>query len=408
MATDEHDPYIRSVLRFDEYAERRRAQDEVPADEDRFGPIEGSVKKPGPLLPARSPIDWASLTGKEPPEREWIIDHWLPAGEVTLLSGPGGAGKTGVCQALASCVALGSDYVDSVARPRRVLMWACEDSQDELWRRQLAICKWSNTSIETFAEKLYLQSYHGESVELSVPVRDKLERTPMLDELRNQIGDYKADLVILDNIARLYAGNENARYQVSTFIAHLAWAAQATNAAILLLGHPAKQAGSEFSGSTAWEGAVRTRLYLGSKHPDEKPDPNEDEGIPADDGVRYLCKRKANYSTKDYRKIKYVDGVMAPEDIERFQSPGKVDSEYAKGVVLAAMRKLKSMGEVCTTSTSSPGYLPKLARTHNLLDRLSQSHFTATMNEMRRAGLIVVAEVGKYSNRNPKMGLVEK
>lgn len=412
-----------AVLKFGE----TRAQGSVdpeqeppaPVDDGRFAPIEtlhdeatdplvvDSVEPEQPKS-LRSPIRWALLAGKTPPDRDWVINHWIPAGEVTLMSGPGGAGKTGVCQALGSCVALGSDYVDSVPSPKRVLMWACEDSLAELWRRQVAICKWSNTPIEQFEEKLILQSYHGESVELSVPVRDQLVRTKMLEELRQQIGDYKAELVILDNIARLFAGNENARYQVSTFIAHLSWAAQSTNAAILLLGHPAKQVGSEFSGSTAWEGAVRTRLYLGTKHPDEKLDPNSDEGIPADDGMRYLCKRKANYSTKDYRRIQYTDGVMAPEDVERFQTPGKVDSEYAKGVVRSALRQLKSMSEFGVASKSSPSYLPKLAATHKMLDRLSVGHFTAVMNEMRKSGEIVVSQVGVYPNRSPRMGFTEK
>jgi hypothetical protein len=60
-------------------------------------------------------------------------------------------------------------------------------------------------------------------------------------------------------------------------------------------GDPAKAADSEFSGSTAWEGAVRTRLYMGARLPGE-----EESDEPVDDSVRCLCRRKANYSTKDW------------------------------------------------------------------------------------------------------------
>ncbi len=398
----------------------RRNGQAAPLEDDRFAPIDSVPEDDanagpapdGPVvaLPARTPLNWATLATKTPPRREWVIDGWLPAGEVTLLSGPGGTGKTGVCQALGSCVALGSDYLDAVPHARKVLMWAAEDDDNELWRRQTAICKWARTDIEEFQDRFILQSYHGSSVELAVPIHNKVVGTAMLTELREQVGDYGVELVVLDNVARLYAGNENDRYQVSAFISLLAWAVKPTGAAVLLLGHPAKAAGSEFSGSTAWEGAVRTRLYLGSKHPDQqdKKGGEDDEEIPQDEGVRYLCKRKANYSTQDWRRIKYIEGVMCPEDHEGRSKPAQlVSADYAKTIVLHAVRKLKEMGEFGTSSRSSPGYLPKLAKQYDLLANVAYSQFQMAMVELRKEGRLVMATVGQYSNRNPKPGLVE-
>jgi hypothetical protein len=222
----------------------------------------------------------------------------------------------------------------------------------------------------------------------------------MMKELREQIGDYKAEFVILDNIARLYAGNENDRHQVSSFVTMLNYAASPTNAGLALLGHPAKAAGSEFSGSTAWEGAVRTRLFLGSKLPEQK----DDDG--GDDGIRYLCRRKANYSPTDWRRIKYVDGVKIPEDVER-RAPVGIGGDYAKDVVLAAVRKLAQMGEHATASSASTNYLPKLARRFELLDRLTEKQFAGAMNQLRKDGRLVLATVGQYANRTPRSGLVE-
>lgn len=223
----------------------------------------------------------------------------------------------------------------------------------------------------------------------------------MLKELRQQIGDYGAELVLLDNIARLYGGNENNRHQVSTFITLLNWAAEPTKAAVVLLGHPAKAADSEFSGSTAWEGAVRTRLYMGTRLPGE-----EESGEPVDDSIRYLCRRKANYSTKDWRRIQYVNGVMVPESSE-VRPAVVVGKDYAKDVVLAAVRKLTTMNESVTSSTASPNYLPRVAKRFGLLDRLSEKQFGSAMVELRKSGVLTVAKVGQYSNRSPKMGLVE-
>lgn len=375
-----------------------REVEQIARSVARYAP--GKEEQPE-ILPTRAPLDWMALALTAPPARDWVVDHWIPANEVTLLSGPGGIGKTGVAQALASCVAIHREYLDYVPRRRKVLMWAGEDDPGELHRRQIAIAAKLGVELQDFAGNLFLESYHRTQIDLAVLVQGRLTPTAMLTELRQQVGDYGAELVILDNIARLFGGNENDRHQVSSFITMLNHAAEPTNAGIILLGHPAKAAGSEFSGSTAWEGAVRTRLYLGAKLPDE-----QDDGDATDDSIRYLCRRKANYSTKDWRRIKYVEGCMVPESDDR-KPLVVIGGDYAKDTVLAAVRKLAIMGEYGTTSTASPNYLPRLAKKFDLLDRLTSKQFTGAMIELRKAGRLDVVKVGQYSNRSPRMGLIE-
>jgi hypothetical protein len=76
--------------------------------------------------------------------------------------------------------------------------------------------------------------------------------------------------------------------------------------AILMLGHPSRGLNSEFSGSSAWENVARTRLYLGASLPDQK---QEEEPTP---DTRYLSRRKSNYSSKDWRRCSFKDGVLMP------------------------------------------------------------------------------------------------
>ena len=59
-------------------------------------------------------MDWHGLEVLTPPERDWAINGWLGMGHVTLLAGPGGSGKTAVCQSLLSAMSLGYDVIDSV------------------------------------------------------------------------------------------------------------------------------------------------------------------------------------------------------------------------------------------------------------------------------------------------------
>jgi hypothetical protein len=364
------------------------------------------IKAADPAVQRRNrALDWPTLALEPPPPRLWAIDHWLGMGHVTLLAGAGGSGKTSVAQALASCLALNRDYLDNVPATRRVLMWACEDDKHELHRRQLLIANKLGAKLQDFTN-LFVHSYDGEQVELAGLADGRLVAAPMLDELCEQIGDYKADVLVLDNIARLYAGNENDRHQVTNFMAMLTGAAKATNAAVLLLGHPGKALGSEYSGSTAWEGAARARLYLGRTLPD-KEDGEAKEGE-KDDGVRYLCRRKANYSNRDFRRIQYLDGVMVPDDPPEFSRvigtapPG----DFAQDVVARAIRQLGIMGKHGNASTASPDYLPKMAGQYGLLENVSRSAFTSVMRQMELTGKIKLEVVGKYQNRTPKMGYV--
>ena len=192
----------------------------------------------------------------------------------------------------------------------------------------------------------------------------------MLAELTEQVRDYGADYVFLDNIARIYGGNESDRHQVTTFIAWLSAACRP--AGLCLLGHPAKGIGSEYSGSTAWEGAVRARLYLSDRLPDAQGSDDEDQT--PDPGVRYLSRRKSNYSPNDWRRLDYQDGVLVPE-IAQAVAVGSIGGEFAKDIVRRAVRKLQDMGFHGNAGTRSPEYLPKLSNQYGLLDRLSEKRF---------------------------------
>jgi RecA-family ATPase len=351
--------------------------------------------------PTRSPaLNWEELDGKEPPAREWCIDHWLPAGHVTLLSGAPGSGKTLVAQAIGSCLTNRFEYLDFIPSQQRVLMWACEDDEAELWRRQVAIAKWQHESLASFSDKLFVHSYEGRAVELAVRRDQQLVATPMLAELEAQIRDYRASVVILDNIARLFGGNENDRHEVTSFVAMLAGAARETKASVLLIGHTGKAAGSEYSGSTAWEGAVRARLYLGTKLPDEDP---ANEELP-EDGVRYLCRRKANYSAQDWRRVRYVDGVLIPDEPVEGRTSTFSD-EFVTDVVLRIVRKLTEMGEPPMAGTRSPHYMPKLARQYKLTEGVSEKRLAEVMRVLQTSGRLVKKTVGRYGNGNSREGL---
>jgi hypothetical protein len=328
---------------------------------------------------------------------------WFGFGHSTLLVGAGGIGKTLLSQQLASCLALGRPFVDEVPEAIKVLMWACEDDHDELWRRQLAIAQWLGVGLGDFQENLVIVPRHGLENALVATEFGRPMFTPTLEELSEQVADIGAQAVIMDNAAQLYGGSENDRHSVTVFLNALAGAMPGR--ALMLLAHPARSAGSEFSGSSAWENTARTRLYLGSQLPDQKQDAEEQP----DDSVRYLARRKANYSNRDWRRFNYRDGVLIPEASDASGGVvGQIREQNAERAVLAGLRRLHGLGQQPTDGKTSPRFLPRMINDYKLADGHSVSELTSALRRMQLSGKLARDVVGKGADRKPVYGLVEK
>jgi RecA-family ATPase len=328
--------------------------DKVQAIAKSLGRYEPKVE-PEPPAPIRNWINWSSLAGRSPAARSWRIPGWLTNGP-TLCAGKGGIGKTLLLQQASTHLAVATPYLDAATSPAKVLMLACEDDHDELWRRQEDICRHIGISLADLDGKLTIDARLGLDNTLFAVAYAKPTWTPLMTELREQVNDTAADVVVIDNIGQTFGGNENDRHHVTSFVNGLVGLRPGIS--VVLLGHPAKGVGSEFSGSTAWENAVRMRWYMGTTLPDQAK--NEDHGDP-DPLVRYLSKRKANYSPQDWRRLTYQNGVLLADSAAG--NGTRLDSmarrEVARAVTVKGLKRLIEIGIDTTPANTSPNYLPK-------------------------------------------------
>jgi RecA-family ATPase len=351
-------------------------------------------------------LKWPELSRLPVPDRVWRLENWLTTG-ATLLAGGGGVGKSTLAQTIATALATNTSYIakPTGSMPIVNLMWACEDDSDELWRRQVAICAGLNVPMSELEDLFYLESRFGCDNTLYTLAFNRPVWTSTFDLLREQVNDTHADVLWLDNLGHVFGCNENDRHLVTAFINWLV--RLRLGLSVVVLGHPARGSGSEFAGSAAWENAVRTRWYFGQKLPDQ--DDEEDGGGDANPDVRYLCRRKANYTFRDCLRFTYRNGLFVPDESktetfsERFG--GAARNEEIDVVVLAGFDRCLAAGITPTDGRTSPDFLPTRIMAMNLNGAWGKRDLARAMNRLMGEGRLKRAVVGAYSNRTPRHGL---
>lgn len=255
------------------------------------------------------PIDVGELAG-EPRPREWIVQDWIPKGVVSSLSGDGGMGKTLLAQQLLYAAGLGEKWLGIDVPATRGLGVFCEDDEDELHRRHNAIKADLGHAVgNPFTDTWVWPRVGHDNLLVTFDKEGKPLISPFFAQIMRHVMEKKIGLLVLDTIADLFGGNEIIRAQVNYFIKAVCGSLikQAKDAGfvltIVLLSHPSqagRNSGSGESGSTAWNNAVRARLYL------TRPD----DGLPEQ---RVLTRKKSNYSASgDDVKLDLIwtDGVL--------------------------------------------------------------------------------------------------
>ena len=252
-------------------------------------------------------IDPSAWQGHDPPEREWVLDGWLPRNRAAYLTGAGGAGKSLLGQQLATCIALGLPFLGLETSKATALYLTAEDDQDELQRRQRAICRAVGVEEQQLARELILVSLFGRSDNEMVDFGNEraLRKLPAWESLISTARVTSAKFIVLDNVSHIFAGSEIDRVQVTAFASLLNGLANEIGGAVLLIGHPNK-AGDEYSGVTAWTNAFRARLFF---------DAPKGEHARGDPDARQLSLPKANYARQGSTiAVRWYEGALIRDD----------------------------------------------------------------------------------------------
>ena len=341
------------------------------------------------------PLPLASLEGQEPPPRRFAWEPWIPAGTVTLLHGFGGVGKSLLDQQIATAYALGVPLFGGATEGRSALVVAGEDSHDELWRRQIDICHRYGCKLSDLADKLHLlPAPHLDLTLAEASENGSVTPTDNLDILKRQIEAQQAGLVVLDNSAKLFAIKEADRIAVTRCLNLLQGICHECGTSILLVAHNNKL--GDFSGSTAWENACRSRLSL-----------TRDE----DAETLTLARPKANYAALGEVKIQWDNGSFRCDDEAGMSFAERLDAEQEKRrhatIFLNAIDVLTTQRRTISHNKRATNYAPKAITDANLASGLTANQLADAMELLFAENRIVGdAKVYERQNRSWASGIV--
>lgn len=307
-------------------------------------------------------VDFAALADKTPPPRRWVVTDWIPRGAVTLLVGKGGVGKSLLAQQLGTTIAAAQDWLGVVPCHGAVVGLFCEDDHDELWRRQVDICRSLGVPMDGVGQWLTYDARAGRMNALTyTDPRGGILGSPLVDEVRRVLqSTSEAQLLILDNIGQMFVagdGGENDKAKVTQFCNMLTGIALEFKIGVLLLAHPAKADGSEWSGNVAWDAAVRSRLLLER----ESDEPNS----------RVILRRpKANYASRDDRvAFSWERGAFIRTDGRQSVADAVAASARATEVRIAIESSLRWLADrkmAASHKKQASNFLPKLMQRYGL------------------------------------------
>lgn len=333
--------------------------------------------------PLPEPVDAADLAGAEPPPREWTVDGLIPHRQVTLFSGDGGVGKTQLLLQLALAAACMVPWLGLPVAPRRVLFVSGEDEMEELHFRVHQAAQALGVQVPRGVfQVLSLERVASPELVQAAGRGSPLARTAVFGHLVDAARRGASSLIFLDPAADLYGGDEIDRRQVKQFVGMLRRElAVACGATVVLAAHPsvdAMRTGRGYSGTTAWNNSVRSRLYFTA----------DDE----DDDARVLEHAKSNRGRRARRmRLRWRNGVFVAEGGAALE-PGDVDEAFME----LLQRRMRAGVAVCA-SAGARNYAPALFEKDEHAGGASRVDFERAMLRLLETRRVVVVREGKPS-----------
>ena len=343
-------------------------------------------------------VSASTFAGRPVPPRRWIVQGMIPDRTVTAMAGDGGDGKTTLMLQLAVAMAGQRPWLGMSPEPGPVVFLTAEDDEEELHRRCASIAVSLGVSLCDLAD-LHLVPLAGRDAVLGAPSGKTgiVSATPIFRGLVSLAQRIKPRLIVLDALADVFGGEENARAQARQFVGLLRGLAIDHGLAVVMIAHPsiagiASKSGT--SGSTAWSNSVRSRLFLERLKDADDQEPDVD--------LRTLSVKKANYGpTGQDLRLRWKDGAFILDGMAGGFDKLVADAK-AERIFLQLLAEFEGQDRQVSPNRSNV-YAPVVFAQHPGAEGVTKKAFASAMERLLIAGRVRTETSGPPSRQRSRL-----
>jgi len=282
----------------------------------------------------------------------------------------------------------------------RSVLFYCEDDEDEMHYRQEQINRLYRCTNADLGDMLLLPMLGRDGTLMTFDRDGRGAVTLLFYKLQAIVKRHRAQLVVLDTLSDVFSGNEINRSHARQFVQQgAARMARDCNCATVCCAHPSLTGISTktgLSGSTGWDGAFRSRLYV---HPlDVEPDEV------ADTDERVLTRKKANWAKAgEAIEMRWHDGVF----VHKTKPTGWICRDHADQVFLELLDQMSKTSRWVSPNVGARNYAPLVFSQRSKDDRegFRKQDFAEAMERLLRGPkpAIVVEQYGRPSEPHQRL-----
>jgi RecA-family ATPase len=348
------------------------------------------VMAPAEILPFET-FDASEWEGVPIEQRRWIAHNRIPVGEPGIMSGDGGTGKTKLALQLAAAIAAClRDWIGGVVDAEgQVIVFSAEEKLKEMHRRTSDIIEHRGLSFAALRGGLHFICDQDDAVLGAGDRNGIVQPTMSLLRLERTVAAIRPALVIVENAADVYSGNESDRPNVTRFMRGLLGRLTAPcESAVMLIQHPSVSGlndGTGRSGSTGWNNSGRWRCNFTK--------------IKDSDDLRQLEIVKNNYGpTGEKITLRWERGVFVPES-QAAASPYRAAAEREIDDLFLQLLDKRNAQARHVRPSKGPGYAPSEFAADPEAGTVTAKAFASAMERLYSAGAIRTVETGPASRR---------
>jgi hypothetical protein len=361
---------------------------------------------------------WAPLDETKLPPREWIYGKHYQRGVISGTIAPGGSGKTSLCMveaiAMATCRnLLGEQPVERV----RVWYHNAEDTQDEVNRRVVAICKHFKIPQQELTGWFIATSCEKFDLRVAKGIHELKVEEPTVEAIADKIHNLKIDVAVIDPLVNVHEVTEDHNTKMAAVAGLFRSIAQGENCGIEFTQHTRKMpagvngdyVGADARGASAWRDALRSQRVINIMAKDEA----EKNVIPEHERSLYfhVDLGKANNARPRepaWRRIVSIEldngddvGVVEPWNAPGQNSEDKVRTDrIAEELYLNLLGRLTLSGMRVTWGPTNNGAPTVFARQPEAkAAKVGKRAFEAAQDRLLAAGRICIEPDPAYGGR---------